>query len=796
MPRSRSHLRSLLAVGTTVTAVALAGAPLASAAGSSPSAGAGHQRAARTSASGSCRLGHGVKHVVSLVFDNVHFSRDNPNVPSDLEQMPHLMHFLTRNGTVFSNTHTPMIAHTADDSLTIYTGLYGDRHGQPLTNTYRTYNPDGTTDPASSFAYWTDPVADSASTPAPGHDTTPTMAYSSRVPARPPAHRTTPAPWVPFTRAGCSVGDFSTANMVLENAGFDLPTVFGSDSPEVAQYNADPDPYKDDETTDFIGVAVHCARGAATCADARGVRYGQSGPSPTAVPDRLPTEPGGYHGYQALFGARYAAPQLGAGTPNLFRHGYRVTDSDGNLVDLSGQTIANSFTGKPGFPGFDPTATQTLAYLADMQESGVPVTYGYISDLHMVKAGDTGCTSASATGVGKPIGPGDACYAQNAKAYDEAFETFFQRLRADGITPRNTLFVIGAEENDQFDGANVGRATEPTPAGCTGGSDPCHYAADQIGELQVNLPSELSSTASATTPYDLEPQGASVYVHGRPSADDPAVRQLERDTASMTADNPYSGAQGEHIVKYQAGAVEQRVLHMQTADPLRTPTYTMFPVPDYYFSMTGAAGVTILNGYAFNHGYYSPNIDVTWSSFVGPGVANRRVDGPTPARGNQPRDPDSTNTVPQASRTGTWVEETDLRPTMLDLVGLRDDYTADGHVLPQVLRHPSRWQLATRRLGAVYHQVNSSVGLFATDTLLAESAALASGAPGEDSTFAREQARLTRLADARDGWATSVKRLLARPGTLSARDRLHVAAATAEGRWLLRRAADLRGSTR
>ena len=25
----------------------------------------------------------------------------------------------------------------------------------------------------------------------------------------------------------------------------------------------------------------------------------------------------------------------------------------------------------------------------------------------------------------------------------------------------------------------------------------------------------------------------------------------------MTADNPYSGAVGEHIVKYQAGAIEQ-----------------------------------------------------------------------------------------------------------------------------------------------------------------------------------------------------------------------------------------------
>ncbi|MES1246194.1 MAG: hypothetical protein ABUS54_00800, partial [Actinomycetota bacterium] len=42
-------------------------------------------------AASSCRLGNGVSHVINIVFDNVHFARDNPNVPSDLEQMPHLL---------------------------------------------------------------------------------------------------------------------------------------------------------------------------------------------------------------------------------------------------------------------------------------------------------------------------------------------------------------------------------------------------------------------------------------------------------------------------------------------------------------------------------------------------------------------------------------------------------------------------------------------------------------------------------------------------------------------------------
>ncbi len=34
----------------------------------------------------SCHLGHGISHVINIVFDNVHFGRDNPNVPSDLQR--------------------------------------------------------------------------------------------------------------------------------------------------------------------------------------------------------------------------------------------------------------------------------------------------------------------------------------------------------------------------------------------------------------------------------------------------------------------------------------------------------------------------------------------------------------------------------------------------------------------------------------------------------------------------------------------------------------------------------------
>jgi hypothetical protein len=757
-----------LVVGTAVTASAAVGtAPPA--AGSSPS---------------SCHLGNGVKHVIEIVFDNVHFFRDNPNVPSDLEQMPHLLSFLESNGTVFSNSHTPMIAHTADDSLTIYTGLYGDRHGQPVSNTYNVFNPDGTTDTATSFTYWTSPIIDTKTSPAKPNsvDSAPSMTYSDTVPASGTPNRSTPAPWVPFTRAGCTVGNFSTANMVLENAAVDVPTVFGADSPEAQETASNPDNFKDIQVAEYVGEAVHCAHGAAICAD-----------SSRAVADSLPDEPGGYHGYQGLFGAKYIAPAIGGG-PNMSHHGYPVTDANGNLVDLDGNTLQEPFTHTPGFPGFNPTASQSLAVLADMQEAGIPVTYGYISDTHDKKSGATGCTSP-----GNALGPGDACSVAALHAYDNAFNTFFQRLAADGITPANTEFMISAEENDQFAGANVGRATEPTPAGCDGVTVACNYTTSQDGELQANIKGLLSTTASSGTQYDVQPQGASIYVHGQPPADDPTVRQLERDTGAMTntTSNPYvnySGVPNETIAKYQAGALEQRVLHMQTNDPLRTPTYSIFPMPDYFFSTSGA-NVSFNNGFAYDHGYYSPNIDITWAAIAGPGVRSRGVDGPGPRGGNESHDPNSTHTVPQASRHGTWVEEADLRPTLLHLVGLTDDYQTDGQVISQALTKPKHSLREVAGLGALYRQLNSSVGEFATNTLVADSKALASGSASDDSTYTTEQHALRTMARERDLLAGFMKVTLARAARGIAPHHHEVQFEEFAARALLRQAARLAAHT-
>lgn len=167
------------------------------------------------SASAACQLnspGGQIKHVVNIVFDNVHLRRDNPDVPSDLEQMPNLLNFVQSNGTISGNHHTPLISHTATDILTAQTGVYGDRMGIPVANSYGYFKPDGSVAFNSSFLYWTALAGDGK----------PQMINE--------LGKTAPAPWVPFTRAGCDVGGFSVANIEFERVPDDVTTFYGAGS--------------------------------------------------------------------------------------------------------------------------------------------------------------------------------------------------------------------------------------------------------------------------------------------------------------------------------------------------------------------------------------------------------------------------------------------------------------------------------------------------------------------------------------------------------------------------------------
>jgi acid phosphatase len=658
-------------------------------------------KAGRSLAAAGCQLGDKghIKHVIYIQFDNTHFLRDNANVPSDLEQMPHLLNFIKDNGTLLTNDHTVLISHTATGILSSLTGVYPDRMGIPVSNSFRYFTPAGTSRTGVSFAYWTSPLFDPAGPPFPPAaqtDLTPEMINEHG--------KIAPAPWVPYARAGCDVGAVATANTILENTGIDVPTVFGAGSPEAAEVAANPQ----QAFADFVGIGVHCAAGSSICSAAHNGRA-----------DVLPDEPRGYTGFNALYGAASVDP---------------VIKPSGPMTDLDGHVIQDA-TGHVGFPGFDGMeATVSLSWVLQMQKAGVPVTYAYVSDAH-----DGHGTSGN---IHFAYGPGEDGYREQLQAYDDAFGKFFTRLADNGINKSNTLFVFTVDEGDHFVG------DQPTPAGCTGSvANPCNYT--HVGEINGDLRRMVRTQFGDTTNFSVHSDDApNVYVNGNPGRTDAGVRTLEREMSQLSWLNPYSGKVENGIFQAMADPVEEKALHMVTADPFRTPTFTPFADPDWFFFATGGLNcatpvecATIPartnQSFAWNHGDIQSDIATTWAGYVGPGV--KKSDKPD-------GDP--------------WTDHTDLRPTILTLLGLKDDYETDGRAVTELMKGDAIPKSLDKgkfeELAKVYKQIDASFGQFAMDTLTASTKGLASFTPG-DKVYTDTENAITKLTNDRNDLVAEIR---------------------------------------
>jgi len=639
-----------------------------------------------------------IKHVVYVEFDNVHFTRDNPNVPSDLEQMPNLLNFIKQNGALDTGDHAVLISHTANDILTTQTGLYSDDDGIFISNNFGVFGPSGSGLFPSAFFYWTDLVS----------DITPATADNSFA-LTTPSGQNVPAPWVPFTRAGCDVGAFSTANIVLERAPFDVKKVFGASSTQAADPN---------QTDDFIGVAIHCAIGSPICTP-------QPQDKVVPVADLLPSEPGGYSGYQALFGLKYINNVLGV-----------VTGYDGK--DITGFSQLN----------FNPQPAQTLAVVEKMLKSGIPVVFAYIADAHDNHEGARLSTE-------RTFGPGEAPYVKQLSDYNAAFGTFFANLKAAGIDQSNTLFIFTPDEGDHFSGA------APSPANCDGAKIvngvvtpdiPCTYGVNGVGELDYDLNLAVAN-AGVSTPFTYHnDDAATVYVQGNPVPSSSTVRQLEKTMANLNTVNPQTGLTESLLgtglgVELQGALVDkvgQKLLHMSSAsDPNRDPTFTFFGDPNFFFTGTGSLSPIVGTGFAWNHGDIQPEIATTFIGMVGPGVRTIGVTQPT----------------------AFFTDHTDVRPTMMYLLGLNDDYQHDGRVIlemldPNVLASTLHAHSHTLlELGQIYKQINAPFGSLAQSTLTVSTYAIESTSQG-DTIYTNLENRIASWTAQRDALAAQMKQWL------------------------------------
>jgi hypothetical protein len=122
---------------------------------------------------------------------------------------------------------------------------------------------------------------------------------------------------------------------------------------------------------------------------------------------------------------------------------------------------------------------------------------------------------------------------------------------------------------------------------------------------------------------------------------------------------------------------------------------------------------------------------------VGPGIANLGVDSTT------------------------WSDHTDLRPTLMVLLGLKDDYTHDGRALTEDFTGFARPNATSLfggyvKVAQMYKQIDASVGQFGLTTLAASTRGIESGSSSDDSSYAQTESNLASLIAQRNALAADM----------------------------------------
>jgi hypothetical protein len=282
---------------------------------------------------------------------------------------------------------------------------------------------------------------------------------------------------------------------------------------------------------------------------------------------------------------------------------------------------------------------------------------------------------------------------------------------------------------------------------------PCTYgntSGNEVGELNLNFRGLLQAETGITTGASVNSDDApDIYLTGNPASDASVLRDYQRASGTLTVTNPISGAT-DIIAQDMANSVEFNLLHMQTSDPLRTPSFTLFGNPDYYMTGSTTCGtsstpatscVAQVPGFAWNHGDVQEQITNTWLAMVGPGVDAAGVD------------------------TTTWSDHTDVRPTTLTLLGLKDDYSHEGRALVEKFSAYAQPSGVTKSanfvaLAQALKQINAAVGPFGLATLHASTVAMKGGSDQDDSNFTSIESQLTSYGSQRDALVAQIQPLL------------------------------------
>jgi arylsulfatase A-like enzyme len=143
-------------------------------------------------------------------------------------------------------------------------------------------------------------------------------------------------------------------------------------------------------------------------------------------------------------------------------------------------------------------------------------------------------------------------------------------------------------------------------------------------------------------------------------------------------------------------------------------------------------------GFAWNHGDFQKDITRTWFGMAGPGVRK------------------------QGRNDAVFSDHTDLRPTIMVLLGLKDDYVHDGRVLVEKLEsralpdalEDSRDEYI--ELARAFKQINATKGSVGRNSLVAANQAITS----DDKTYGKFLAKIGKITDERNELASDMIALL------------------------------------
>jgi hypothetical protein len=275
---------------------------------------------------------------------------------------------------------------------------------------------------------------------------------------------------------------------------------------------------------------------------------------------------------------------------------------------------------------------------------------------------------------------------------------------------------------------------------------PCTYNVATKGEIEADLSRVLATEANDTVPFLVHSDDApATYLVGNPSATAMATRKLEAAFGAATGVNPFTGNTDQLTVAI-ADRDELKILHMTPKDPSRIPSFIPFEDPDYFLSASGKTTVCSplascfaqSPAFAWNHGDIQPEITTTWLGMVGPGVQNLGQTG------------------------AVWSDHTDIRPTILALAALKDDYTHEGRMLSEImtgsfLPAPVAHQTAAfGQLATIFKQINAPLGQLGVNSLSFATQGVLSG----NSAYASVDGQLKKLGQKRDVLANQIIKML------------------------------------